>query len=75
MLWSCIGAKGSAHDSSVFKGSGLYEYLMSIANELYDNGMYIMGDSAYALRGYVIYPYDKAKKRSIEDNFSFFQSS
>ena len=75
VLWSYIGAKGSSHDSAVLKSSGLYSHLMSLADNLYESGLYIVGDSAYALRGFMICPYDNAKAGSVEDNFNFFQSS
>ena len=75
ILWSSIGAKGSSHDSSVFKCSDLYKHLMTISDYLYANGLYIVGDSAYALRGFLICPFENAKKGSAEDNFNFFQSS
>ena len=48
---------------------------MSHADELYNNGLYLVGDSAYALRGFMMCPYDNATKGSVEDSFNFFQSS
>lgn len=75
VLWSYIGAKGSSHDSTVLKTSGLYQHLMSLADTLYEKGLYLVGDSAYALRGFMICPYDNAKHGSTEDNFNFYQSS
>lgn len=75
ILWSSIGAKGSSHDSTVFKNSALYKYLMDKADYLYERGMYLVGDSAYALRGFILCPYDNTKAGSQEDNYNFFQSS
>ena len=75
ILWNYIGAKGSSHDSTVFKNSGLYQHMMKEADTLYENGLYLVGDSAYALRGFMMCPYDHATSGSAEDNFNFFQSS
>ena len=75
ILWSCIGAKGSSHDSTVFKNSSLYKYLMRKADFLHERGMYLVGDSAYVIRGFILCPYYNAKLGSKEDNFNFFQSS
>ena len=75
ILWSSIGAKGSSHDSTVFKDSVLYRNLMEKADWLHEHGYYLVGDSAYALRGFLLCPYDNAKKGSAEDNYNFFHSS
>lgn len=75
VLWSFIGEKGSAHDSTVFKSTDLYKKLMIIADDLMEKELYLVGDSAYALRGFMMCPYDFAAPNSREDNFNFFQSS
>ena len=75
ILWRCIGAKGSSHDSSVFNESSLAKTLLRLAVDLWEKGLYIVADSAYALRNYVLVPYDNAKTGSREDAFNFFQSS
>jgi hypothetical protein len=75
VLWRNIGAKGSSHDSPTFHKSGLGEYLASISEQLRDKGLYLVGDSAYALRSYLLTPYDDASKGSEEDSFNFFLSS
>ena len=75
ILWRTIGHKGSSHDSKVFKESGLGKYLIDHADDLYARGLYIVGDSAYALRSYMLTPHDNALPDSKEDNFNFFLSS
>ena len=75
ILWRSIGHKGSSHDSKVFNESGLGKYLVDHADDLYARGLYLVGDSAYALRSYMLTPHDNALPDSKEDNFNFFLSS
>ena len=75
ILWRLIGEKGSAHDSTVFKNSTLYKHLMLISDELYEKRLYLVGDSAYSLRGFLLCPYDNATSGSAEDSFNYFLSS
>ena len=75
VLWRLIGEKGSSHDSRVFNESGLGGDLMQMASELFNRGLYIIGDSAYAIRSYLLTPYDGAKPKSAEDAFNFYLSS
>ena len=75
VLWRHIGEKGSSHDSPVFKESFLGRHLVEIAAELMHKGLYLVGDSAYAIRLYLLVPYDNARPGSKEDSFNFFLSS
>ena len=75
ILWRFIGEKGSSHDSTVFKNSALYKHMMLVADELHEKGLYLVGDSAYSLRSFLLCPYDNAASGSIEDNFNFYLSS
>lgn len=75
ILWRLIGEKGSAHDSRVFNESNLGKRLLETADFYYGKGLYIVGDSAYSLRSYLLTPYDNAEPGSKEDNFNFFLSS
>ena len=47
---------------------------MSIRHMMHRRGMYIVGDSAYALRGFLLVPYSNAKPGSPEDAFNYFLS-
>ena len=38
-------------------------------------GLFLVGDSAYSIRGHLLTPYDNARPNSPEDSFNFFQSS
>ena len=83
IIWRAINARGSEHDSSAFKDSGLYTKLERIAlgevegvAMMYDGiHLYLIGDSAYALRPFLLCPYDKAQPGSAEDVFNFMLSS
>ena len=48
---------------------------MLVADELHEKGLYLVGDSAYSLRSFLLCPYDNAASGSIEDNFNFYLSS
>ena len=75
VIWRSIQSPGSEHDSSAFKSTGLYRKLMEENVNLLRKGLYIICDSAYAIRGFCIPPYDNAMPYSGEDNFNFYQSS
>ena len=75
ILWRYIGEKGCSHDSSVFKGSSLGTHLMSIRNEIHRAGLYLVGDSAYSIRGFLLTPYENAQPNSREDAFNYFLSN
>ena len=72
MLWRYIGEKGSGHDSPAFNESKLGKHLEYIAEQLMQEGIYIVGDSAYAIRSYLLTPFDNADAGSSEDTFFFF---
>ena len=83
VLWRRIAARGSEHDSSAFKDSLLYNLLEEqflnddglMHNNSFNNSFYLIGDSAYALRPWILTPYDGAKQESAEDTFNFLHSS
>ena len=77
VLWRTINSKGSEHDSSAFKETQLYSKLVNCYDKLKLNGLqlYLIGDSAYALRPFLLCPYDKASPESAEDIFNFMLSS
>ena len=74
-LWCSTGHKGGTHDSRAFLETQLFDILVEIAEELQKEGLYIAGDSAYALAVFLLTPYDNAAPKSIEDAFNFFHSS
>ena len=72
MLWRYIGEKGSGYDSPAFNESKLGKHLEFRAEELMREGIYIVGDSAYVIRSYLLTPFDNAGAGSVEDTFNFF---
>ena len=46
-----------------------------MADKLYDMGLFILGDSAYAIESFLLPPYDSPLSTSPEDNYNFFHSS
>jgi len=74
ILWRYIGEKGSSHDSSCFNESGLGKYLSRVSESLLAEGIYILGDSAYALKSFLLTPYDNAMPGSEEDSFNYYLS-
>ena len=75
ILWRSIMCRGAEHDSTAFKRSSFYEKLMTMAEELLLEGFYFVGDSAYALRSFLLVPYDGATPFSDEDTFNYHLSS
>ena len=75
VLWRYIGEKGSAHDSPTFHESNLGVFMERHAAQFLAHGIYLVGDSAYALRNYLLTPYDNAKPDTSEDDFNFYLSS
>ena len=75
VLWHSIKCKGAEHDSSALKATDLYELFIKKYQWFIDNGLYLIGDSAYALRPFLITPYDGAKGGSKEDDFNYHLSS
>lgn len=56
-LWAYPSNKGSTHDSAAFNGSCLVDLLQEMADELFERGLFIAGDSAYLLTPYLVVPY------------------
>ena len=75
VLFRSILCRGAEHDSPAFKASSLYDTLVGQANWLMNKGLYLVGDSAYAIRSFLITPYDNAAHASSEDDFNFHHSS
>ena len=82
VMWRSIISKGSEHDSAAFKNTHLSTKLSSLFTQkslspLRHEGiqLYIIGDSAHALRPFLLTPYDSASPKSKEDVFNFMLSS
>ena len=75
VLYRCIRSRGAEHDSSAFKKSSLYELLSCNWKNLSERRRYLIGDSAYSLRLFIITPFDNAKHGTREDDFNYYHSS
>ena len=75
VLWHSIRSRGGAHDSSAFKSTQLYEYLMQNADKLGKGNYFFVGDSAYSIRNFLMVPYDNAEPNSAEDAFNYYLST
>ena len=71
ILFRSIESRGAEHDSTAFKRTGLYQWLLENWWRLERDGYYFIGDSAYALRQFIITPYDNAMHSTPKDNFNF----
>ena len=67
--------KCASHDSTCFKCSDLYKHLNEISDELCDEGLFLLGDSAYGIESFIIPPYDLPLSQSPEDDYNYFHSS
>ena len=75
VLWRSIMCKGSEHDSTAFKKTQLHEKLLASFTNLVNHGLYIVGDSAYAIRSFLLVPFDNARPSSDEDSFNYHHST
>lgn len=75
ILYRVINSRGAEHDSTAFKNSSLYRKLMDDCDRLLEKGFHFIGDSAYAIRSFLLTPFDNAVHGTPEDNFNFFHSS
>jgi hypothetical protein len=75
ILFRSIMSRGAEHHSSAFKNSSLYKWLIVNWVRSAEKGYYFIGDSAYALKSFLLTPYGNAEHGTVEDNFNFFYSS
>mmetsp|Transcript_2909 Transcript_2909/g.4531 ORF Transcript_2909/g.4531 Transcript_2909/m.4531 type:complete len:204 (-) Transcript_2909:1006-1617(-) len=75
VLYRSICSRGAEHDSTAFRNSLLYPVLLSKSKFFQDSHLFFIGDSAYALRSFIISPYDNTLHGEAEDNFNYFHSS
>ena len=75
VLWVSYSHKGGSHDSSCFKETQLYKKLVAMQDKLLQLGYFIIGDSAYSTRSFLIVPYDSASPYTSEDDLNLDHSS
>ena len=61
VLWRSIMCKASEHDSTAFKKTQLHEKLLASFTNLVNHGLYIVGDSAYTIRSFLLVSLDNAR--------------
>jgi hypothetical protein len=74
LFWS-IESRGSVHDSSAFKHTDLYNWLMSNWVSLRRKGYYFIGDLVYFLKTFLHPPFNNTVHGMPEDNYNYFHSS
>jgi hypothetical protein len=75
ILFCSIESRGAEYDSSAFKHTDLYAWLVENWVQLARKGFYFIGDSAYGLKSFLLTPYDNTCHGTAQDNYNFFQSS
>jgi hypothetical protein len=77
ILWVSTGHKGSTHDSTAFFETSLYDLLWECADWLFSNGLFLIGDSAYALLSFFLIPFESnvTTPGSPQDGFNFWHSN
>ena len=74
-MYRSITSRGADHDSSAFKNSPLYKWLLTNWKWLAKKGFYFIGDSAYSIKSFILTPFDNTLHATAEDNFNYFHSS
>jgi hypothetical protein len=82
VLWRSINSKGGEHDSRAFKSSRLWDILTqkafdpnSVLNKnRFQLRFYLIADSAYALRSFLLTPFPTAGIGTAEDGFNYYHS-
>lgn len=75
IIWRSIKCKGSEHDSTAFKKTALHQKLVEKFMFLLEKGYYIVGDSAYAIRSFLLTPFDNAAPGTPKDAFNYHHST
>ena len=65
VLWVSYSQKGGLHDFNCFRKNKLYKSLGSVRG-------FILGDSAYAVKSFLIPPYNSPNHRTPKDEFNFY---
>ncbi len=71
ILFQSIKSRGTERDSTAFKYSTLYKWLIVNLRSLANKGSHFIGDSAYPLKSLLLTPYDNAAHGTAEDNKTF----
>ncbi len=75
ILFQSIKSRGAEHDSTAFKSSTLYKWLIVNWRSLTSKGSHFTGDSTYSLKSFLNTPYNSAAHSTAEDDYNFFHLS
>ena len=75
VLYRSIISRGAEHDSTAFRNSSLYKELLEKGAELAERNLYFIGDSAYAIRSFLLTPVDNTLHGQAGDNYNYYHSS
>jgi hypothetical protein len=75
ILFRNINSRGAEHDSTAFKNSKFYKWLEINFRKLAGGHYYFVSDSGYAIKSFLMTPFDNAVHETPEDNYNFFHSS
>ena len=75
IMYRSIQHRGAEHDSTAFKKSSFYKWLINNWKKLAEKDFYFIGGSAYELKSFLLTPYDNILHGTPEDNYNFFYLS
>ncbi len=75
ILLRSIKSRGAEHESTEFKLTSLYKWMLINWRQTASKGLHFIGDSAYFIKLLVLTPYDNTANGTPEDNCNFFHSS
>ncbi len=75
ILFRSIKLRGAEHDSTAFKSTTLYKWLLINWRQMASKGLHFMGDSAYSIKSFILTSYGNAAHGTPEDNYNFFHLS
>jgi len=71
-LWLSSGHIGSCTDARAYPDTELYQLFLLKAEILMQQGYFLVGDSGYFLRSFLMTPFAKAASKSERDNFNYY---
>jgi hypothetical protein len=71
ILLFSIKSRGVEHDSTAFKSTTLYKWLIKNWRPMASKCVHFIGDLACSLKLFIFTPYDNAAHSSPEDNYNF----
>ena len=75
VLWISPMHQGSTHDSTAFFETELFDLLENLEETLSSLGLFLVGDSAYAISRTLLVPYSNTTPGKMEDAFNFWLSN